>query len=353
MKPLTEIDYRALRYLMAKCEGSELKKQKELRKFDKAWREGRLKEPEKQDGRASWVTCETRFLLGEYGNYRGWEFRDDFSAGSFFVNPFPIPVWNPSKPCETLYIVGEQGIGDEVLFSQCVLDVKKLVKRVIFECMPRLMTVFERSLGVECVPADIKNNVRHAKMDIKADSWVALGELPRLFRKKEEDFPRKPYLTVDPNRIEEMTPYKGKVGFSWRGAQGTLPVNRMLPRLGHVVSLQYDQAWDEDVETPHIDLRNDVEGILALLSVLDHVVAPSTSVSHFASALGVPIDVVLADPKSGVKQNMIPWKWINKKCLGKTWWYSDQTRVYESYQSWSRDYRSRSFPQRKEMGQAA
>ena len=97
------------------------------------------------------------------------------------------------------------------------------------------------------------------------------------------------------------------------------------------ICLQYDQGWDEDVDVPQgLDLRNDLEGILGLLSNLARVVTVSTSVAHFSAALGVPTHVILADPSTGVRANIFNFKWACKETPNRTPWYKC-ARVYESW----------------------
>jgi len=58
------------------------------------------------------------------------------------------------------------------------------------------------------------------------------------------------------------------------------------------LSLQYDEQRP-DIKTPHMDLRNDIEGVVALCSVLDNVVTVPTSVWHMAAAVGTYAEVVM------------------------------------------------------------
>ena len=127
-----------------------------------------------------------------------------------------------------------------------------------------------------------------------------------------------------------MDSYRGRVGISWRGAQGKIDWRKLKAMYPNCISLQYDQD-EEEVEKPHIDLRNDLEGIFALLSVLSKVVSVSTTVAHMAAASGVPIDVVIADKHTGIRRNILPWRWCNfsdKNVPMKSIWYGDNVNVY-------------------------
>jgi hypothetical protein len=151
-----------------------------------------------------------------------------------------------------------------------------------------------------------------------------------VFRRETASFQRKVYINPDPARLAEMEPYRGMIGISWRGAQGKIDYEKVKAMYPNCISLQYDQV-EEDVKRPHIDLRNDLEGILALLSVLDKVVSVSTTVAHMAAASGVKLDVILAPQGSGVRKNILPWRWLDlssKTIPRKSKWYGDHVNVY-------------------------
>lgn len=273
-------------------------------------------------------------MLGDYSDWSGWEYRDEWAATLWHHKPYEVRPWNGLET-ECLYVIGEQGIGDEVFFASCIDECKKRAKRVIFECLPRLQSVFERSLGVETVPSDVKGTNRYKKaLPEGVTAWMALADLPRMWRLSLSMFPQSPYLTAGPAQIARFSRYKGRTGVSWRGAQGQIPELMKIHPEG--LSLQYDMAWDEDFETPDLDLRNDIEGVLGLLANLAKVVTVSTSVAHFASALGVETHVIIADPTTGVRGNLFPFKWICEKTPGRTPWYGS-ARTYTNLN----DYRAR------------
>jgi hypothetical protein len=332
VKPLAEIDYRALRLMLERSSGSEALKKKHLVKFDRAWKRNQLFYCKEETQLQKWMRCEARFTLGDYSDWSGWQFRDRWSEKIWYKNPFRVPIWAGGY-VENLYLIGEQGLGDEILFSQCVLDAQKKVGKVTFETQDRLQGIFERSLKVETKRAIVgADGIRRAQ-PFTASAWVSLGELPRVFRKKQEDFIRRPYITPDPSRLGEMESYRGRVGISWRGAQGKVDWRKMKQMYPDCISLQYDQA-EEEVEKPHIDLKMDTEGVLALVNVLSKVVTVSTTVAHFSASSGVETDLIIADPKSGIRQNILPWRWLDLSCKEiprKAKWYGDNVKVYQNW----------------------
>lgn len=327
--PMKEIDYKALRLMLERSEGPALLKKKHLTKFDRAWKRGQLSYAAEETELQRWMRCEARFTLGDYSDWAGWQFRDKWSQKIWFRNPFKAPVWKGNW-VENLYVVGEQGIGDEILLSQCILNAKAKVGHVIVETQERLCPIFERCLNVETKKAIVGADLIRRAQPFEADAWVSLGELPRVYRRKSSDFPRTPYIFPDPKRLPEMEPYRGRVGLSWRGAQGKIDWRKLKEMYPNGVSLQYDQA-EEEVVRPHFDLRDDLEGLLAMLSVLDKVVTVSTTVAHMSAASGVKTEVVIADRYTGIRKNILPWRWLDLSCKTvprKAKWYGDHVGVY-------------------------
>jgi hypothetical protein len=329
-KPMREVDYRALRLLTQRSvDARGLKLELALKRLDKAWKQGRLGYPVDEPTDWKWRMCEARFLLGDYSDWSGWEYRDEWPAGLWHN---PEGSWQGQK-VSRLFIFGEQGIGDEVCFSQTLLDLKGLADEIVFETEPRLVPILERSLGVKAVPARFEGGRRKFK---KPDGpWMPLGDIPRNFRRSLQAFKRRTYLVALPGEVEKYKAYLGRIGISWRGAQGSYKVEEFKKGIEKPLSLQYDLAWDEEVETPSLDLRGDLEGLLGLLSNLERLVTVSTSAAHFSAALGVKTDLILA-PMNGVRKNMLPFKWLCEKTPGKTPWYGDHVRIFRNLDEYRR-----------------
>lgn len=330
--PIREIDYRALRLLTERSlGGSHLKKQLELKKLDKAYREGKMGYPQEEPPEWKWRMCEARMMLGDYSNWSGWEYRSDWSAGLWHNEG----AWKKfgelyyqdgnswqGQYVDVLHVYGEQGIGDEACFSQVLPDVKARVGQIVLETDKRLCQVFERSFGIQCIPSVQKDGKRYFRRTELP--WMTLGDLLRNFRRSKSAFKREPYLKPLAEQVEKYKQYKGRIGISWRGAQGSYKLEEFKTLVPNPLGLQYDLAWDEEVERPQLDLRSDIEGLMGLLMNLERVVTVSTSVAHFCGALGVKTDVILA-PMNGIRQNLLPFKW---GLGGETPWYGPHVRVF-------------------------
>lgn len=281
-------------------------------------------------------------MLGDFSDWTGWEYRSDWSAGMWHsagewrqkkdgTKEKQTPAWQ-GQYVDALHVFGEQGVGDEVCFAQVLPDVAKKVGQIYLETDKRLCSMFERSLPVKCVPSHqaIEDGEKVRYFRSTKFTWIPLGDLLRNFRRHATHFQRTPYLQAKLEEVEKWKTVKGRVGISWRGAQGSYQLEEFKRLHPDSLGLQYDLAWDEEVERPELDLRNDLEGILGLLSNLDRLVTVSTSIAHFSAALGVKTDVILT-PMNGIRQNMFPFKW---GMGGKTYWYGDHVRVFPNLKSY-------------------
>ena len=96
------------------------------------------------------------------------------------------------------------------------------------------------------------------------------------------------------------------------------------------LSLQYKKTHP-DIETPPVDLWNDLEGVAALVSVLGKVVTVPTSVHHIAGALGKRTEIIVPELKNEEIETGFRWDYP----VGKLPWYADAT-VFADVASWKR-----------------
>ncbi|WP_448205589.1 tetratricopeptide repeat protein [Azospirillum sp. sgz302134] len=248
-----------------------------------------------------WRNCDGRFRAREL-------------AGAARV--LPVPEWRGEDlSSRRLLVWREQGVGDEILFAGCLPEVIARAGSVIVECDRRLVPLFARSFPTA--------EVRPSPADPEApcagiDRHAGMGSLPRWTRSRLADFPaRRSYLVADPERVshwKERLAALGtglRVGIAWRS--GLMTAERLgayttLDDWGPVfaipgvtfVNLQYGDCVQElqDAERrfgvalhrwPDIDLKDDLDEVAALMSGLDLVIAPSSSVGEMAGALGVPV----------------------------------------------------------------
>ena len=297
---------------------------------------------------------------------------------------FPMPPWDGgSLANRTLLVHAEQGIGDELLFASCFPEVVAQAGHAVIECAPRLATLLQRSFptATVCAGRRLNDDLSWLHQLPAIDVQVAAGSLPRYSRSTLAQFPpRARYLVPDVVRQafwRQRLATLGSgllVGLSWRslasrcGAPHYTCLEQwdtvlQVPGL-HWVNLQYDDSASELTAaqqrlgiTIHtwsdLDVFHDLEGVAALMSGLDLVIAPETMMAVLAASLGQPVwrlsiftrdwdglgtEVVpwfpsmrlYRQPRSGDWQSVLAWVAHDLRCLvgsstiaGKT--YGDKT----------------------------
>ncbi|MBM3514612.1 MAG: tetratricopeptide repeat protein [Alphaproteobacteria bacterium] len=231
----------------------------------------------------------------------------------------------------TVLIWGEQGIGDEIVYGSMAPDLTRRGFDVILECDPRLVALWQRSQPALTIVGRDQDVANLAKAR-RAKWQIPIASLGGLTRRTIADFPLKAgFLTVDPQRRASFRGMIGApgdiiVGLSWMsvtdetGRAKSIALERWLD-LFHlpgviVVNLQYGDtsreidalraAHNAKIRTiPNLDLRNDLDGLAALIGACDIVIGVSNATAHLAGAVGVST-IVLAPAGLGRF-----WYWQN------------------------------------------
>lgn len=246
-----------------------------------------------------------------------------------------VPRWR-GQPLEgkTLLVLGEQGLGDQIMFASCLADVLRMGATVILTCERRLVPLFARSFPT----VRVHDEARTRNEDVRdADYEILSGSLPVAFRGHALAFPRHSgYLAPDPARVahwrERLRAMDGrpKLALSWRG--GTAHTRTRLRSLSMddvarlvravdatFVSLQYgDVAADladlrdvHGIALPHFpEVIPDYDETAALVSALDGVVSVCTSLVHLSGALGKRCAVLVPSVpewRYGIAGDDMPW----------------------------------------------
>ncbi len=276
------------------------------------------------------------------GNFaRGWEEYEWRWRHNGRARTFDQPVWDgDSLANRTILIYGEQGIGDELLFSSCFEEVIDQAGRCLIECDPRLVRVFTRTFPNAHVFARVSaGNVTRISTPEPYDLQIAAGSLPRILRPTRESFPRnRPFLRADDRQVDQWRERFRKlggtivVGISWRG--GKDPATRRLRSTTldqwksvlnipgvRFVNLQYGDCRD-DLDTLNqqsgITLHDwdegnpltDLDGFTARVAALDLVISVDNSTVHLAGSLGIPVWTLLpfaADWRWLLNTDVTPW----------------------------------------------
>ena len=255
-----------------------------------------------------------------------------------FERPFVQPFWDGSDlQGKTILVWMEQGLGDQITFASMLPDLLRAGAHCIVECEPRLVQLLARSFpGTEVVARTTPPDSRTLQPDIQFQ--IAAGSLAPLLRPSLESFPqRRGYLAPDPveiGRSKARLDSLGdglKVGICWRSslsggmrAMHYPQLNQWGPILAtpgvKFVNLQYDQCDEELHEAERLfgtrvhvwddtDLKNDLDGVAALISTLDLVISARTSVASMAGAAGASTLVVCRGASDwwGLGTDHCPW----------------------------------------------
>ena len=235
-----------------------------------------------------------------------------------------LPYWD-WQPTEHLYIHGEQGIGDEIMFLSCLDDVLPLAKRVTLEVNEAVAGIAKFTWPKVNVITKVRDGDYTAK--------VALGSLAVHFRRSESAFPGIPYITPNPTRVKQ---YRNKLesmgpgpylALAWFGGSKktriedrSLPVTALKPIMERYtcVSGQYEHT-NPFVRQDRLDaglsaldddcLGKDMHAQAALFKAVDAVVTVQQTAVHVAGSVGTPTFVMVNKTphwRYGAQGNM-PW----------------------------------------------
>jgi tetratricopeptide (TPR) repeat protein len=277
---------------------------------------------------ATWNRALTRLMRGRFAEgFRDYRLRPTVDRARQPLPAEPLPM---NLEGERLTIVHDQGIGDEIFFLRFAEGLKQRGATIAYVATPKTAPLLAR------VPA-IDNLLGANDKPPVADRVLSVGDLPFLTgARTAADIPPPLALPPLPGRLAEMRtrlaalgppPY---VGVTWRGGipkkemlykairfdrlagvLAPLPVTVLVlqrhPRPGEVI------AFAETLgRTAHdlTDLNEDLEGMLALLALLDDYVGVSNTNMHLRAASGGACRVAIPFPPE--------FRWL---AAGKSPWF--------------------------------
>jgi Flp pilus assembly protein TadD len=260
------------------------------------------------------------------------------------------PQWNGARMPMSLFIWAEQGIGDQVLHASMLHELADFSQKIV-SIEPKLLPIFKRSFsGYEFISNET------VLSEANYDEHIPIASLGGIFRNSLECFQRArhPYIVDDAARtqsIKSRPEFTNKVtcGISWGsinkkvGDDKSIPIHDFYPILKmnniEFVNLQYgdtkgtllraqEEIGKEILNLDEVDLFEDVDGALSIISACDIIVTSSNSTAHLAGALGK--ETLLLVPYS-VGQF---WYWhaIDGKCI---WYPSVKVFEQERQGDWS------------------
>ena len=262
-----------------------------------------------------------------FADYRHrWHGKDHASP----PQPTTLPLCGPDTLRGSLLLWAEQGIGDELLFASLLPELLKQEVSVTLTTDRRLHALVARSFP-QIRLLDSAVTLR-TPIDNGYDAQAPIGDLGHLLRMDAAAIAasRKVYLKTDERRRGEM---RAKVaalggrrvcGIAWRSANPRFSAAKSIDpaQLRPVletpdtvfVNLQYG-AVDAELAALHestgrcihriegLDVREDIDGLAALVDVCDVVVTASNVTAHLAGALGKRTAVLVPHSKARI------WYW--------------------------------------------
>lgn len=250
------------------------------------------------------------------------------------------PEWDGSKG-KTVVVQCDQGLGDQIMFAQCLNQMIEDCKEVIIECSQRMVPFFSRNWPKAVVYGTLKEQSIDWPVRHQIDAHVHISLLGKWYRNTDKEFPRKAYITPDPVLLDKwkawLKPYGRTIGIGWKGGiQATQTHIRSMRleelakviNLGTAIDLSYMDngheisRWNIDNEhqviRPPLDPLN-YDDTISLIAALDEVVTVTTSAVHVCGALGRSAHVLVPE--------LAQWRYVYR-CGDGMIWYPDTVKLY-------------------------
>jgi capsular polysaccharide export protein len=266
--------------------------------------------------------------------YRRMPFKEDVAR--YFPGKYTVCL---SDKIGSLLLLAAYGPGDEIRFASLYEEVPAYIgaSKVCYTCDERLFTLFQRSMPdlefiavkrtrsytpshrpelFDKLPGSdlcsiLDNNALQAVE--RADGVALVTDLLATMRATKSAFPGHAYLTPDQVEVANLSALLPRnsilVGLSWRSFLSGhtrsihyLSIEDLAPLFAMpdvtFVNLQYDDCdaeleWaahnfpGKIINIEEVDLFNDLDKAAALISCLDLVISPATTIAELSGALGV------------------------------------------------------------------
>lgn len=278
--------------------------------------------------------------LGRWAD--GWKYIDEVYGTQVPWRTYCIPeepMWDGTKG-QTVVVQCDQGLGDQIMFAQCLPQLIADSKQVIIECSPRMAGLLGRNFPEAVIQPTLKQPKLEWPKEYPIDAHVHVSLLGRWYRAKNSDFPRQAYIEPDQERAAKWRTWlaqyaKPWVGIAWRGGiQATmthlrsLELQELAPVIeqgGTIIDMSYQDTNDEvarwnidhrqQIIRPPIDVT-DYDDTVALLVALDDVITVTTTLAHVCGALGRHAYVLVPQGPQ--------WRY-QYPCNDGLWWYPENS----------------------------
>jgi tetratricopeptide (TPR) repeat protein len=297
----------------------------------------------------------TQFMLKDFEfAWKEYEWRwsmDSMIKSRFLTNK---PIWDGVDKPINLLIWGEQGIGEQILFSSMLSDIiqsKNLIITVLLN--KKLLSIFQFSFpNIKFYDINIDKN------KLTFDEYISIGNLGKYYRNSLQKFEKVnfPYLKINTEKqvslfekIENTRINKLICGISWNsigknfGNEKSIPFEQIIPLLQipniDWINLQYN-VNDNDktiissrnikfIKLKNSDVYDDVENLARCIQHCDLIVTCSNSTAHMAGALNKTTLLILPYQKG----RLFYWDTANHRSL---WYPSIEIINQETVENWHR-----------------
>lgn len=262
----------------------------------------------------------------------------------------PVKIWSgESFEGQHVLLVGEQGLGDEILFLAAAPDLIEQIGpngKITMVVERRFVDLIKRSFPMADVHRHLtvmRNgvNIRSAPeiRDFSPyDLLVPMASVLKTLRPDLESFARQQvgFIKPDPARVADFKARLDaagagpKAGILWRSILMTpkrkrfyAPLEAWRPAFeafpGLLVPMQYGDCADEIVQMREwglplltfddLDMKDDLDGVAALSAALDLVVGPPNATTNIAAGVGAPV-MLLGEVGSWTRlgdPDKLPW----------------------------------------------
>ena len=246
-----------------------------------------------------------------------------------------IPNWNGQTDNNQIKILlwAEQGLGDEIFYFGMLKNFTEINAKVTVAADKRLHTLFKQSLPeVEFI--DIKKIDTECNED-SFDYQAPIGDIGLLCSvDKVFDYKKPKSFFIINKSFKYRINNKILCGLSWKSANETIGFSKSIDLMElspllliegvEFVSLQYGSTKEEinlverkigkKIHTiDELDIYNDIDGLVSLISDCDFVVTTSNITAHLTGSIGKKGIVLLPFSKGKI------WYWHSGE--GQSFWY--------------------------------
>ena len=278
-----------------------------------------------------------QLAIGDFENgWIGHEFRNNGMKEVYeLLGIKDKKIWNGKKFDGILVVHGEQGIGDEILYSSMFPDLVNYHDNLIITTDSRLIPIMQRSFPKVNFINRYTNNLSNKN---NSSTHILAGSLGRIFRNSLGDFKKEKYnwLVSCPKKCDKFKKKfsnlkKYKVGISWKSSGlkssersiSLTQLSSIFPKKNfEIINLEYgDIHLEKDmlekkkkrtlIYFDDFDYKNDLEGLAALIKNCDLVVTVANATAHLSGAIGIKTFVLVpSEPQ---------WHWHSEN--KKSMWY--------------------------------